>query len=109
MIAEITDIDAGVPPGLVRETLAMIKPFFRAVTATVRTPRDVTGLYREAAFQGVAIHWRCGQSANLETVLRTARRRTPNLIVHDVPDKIPSDELRRHQASHASWIGASSR
>ena len=81
----------------------MIKPFVRVVTATVRTTADVAALYREAAFHGVAVRWRSGSSLTLEHLLKTARRRTPNVVVHGVPEQISSEELRRHNATHVTW------
>lgn len=103
VIAELYDLDAGVPSGLLEETVAMIKPFFRVVTATVRTTADVDALYRQSAFHGVAINWRAGQFDNLQTVLKVARRRTPNVIVHRVPAEVPTADLKRFRASHVTW------
>lgn len=103
VIAEITGLNAGVPSGLIRETVAMIRPFFRVVTAVVRTPADVETVYREASFHGVAVNWRPGPPTVLDPVVQAARRRTPNLIVHDVPNTVRTDELRRCRASHFTW------
>lgn len=103
VIAEITDLNAGVPPGLIRETVAMVRPFFRVVTAMVRTPADVDNLYREATVHGVAVTWRSGPATVLEPVVQAARRRTPNLIMHDVPKTVSTDDLRRCRASHFTW------
>ena len=103
VIAEITDLDAGVPGGLIRETVAMVKPFFRVITGLVRTPADISAIYREVAFHGVAMNWMPGQFHHLETALQAARRRTPNLILHDVPTFVPTPDLRRSGASHITW------
>lgn len=103
VVAEITGLHPGVPTGLIKETVAMIKPFVRVVTATVRTTADVAALYREAAFYGVAVRWRSGSSLTLEHLLKTARRRTPNVVVHGVPEQVSSEELRRHNATHVTW------
>lgn len=103
VIAELTDLDAGIPSGLIRQTAAMIKPFFRVLTANVRTTADVSTVYREEAFHGVALNWRSGLSAELETVMKMARRRTPNVVVYGVPGDVSTDELRRHHASHVTW------
>lgn len=104
VIAEITELNPGIPVGLLRETVAMIKPFVRVVTATVRTTADVGAVYREAAFHGVAVHWKSGPVAGIEAVLKAARRRTPNLVVHEVPGGIAPDILKKFQATHATWI-----
>lgn len=102
VIAEITELNPGIPAGLIKETVAMIKPFVRVVTATVRTTADVSALYREAAFHGVAVRWRPASPVAVEHLLRTARRRTLNIVVHDVPDHVPAAELRRCQATHVT-------
>lgn len=103
VIVEISDLHAGVPPGLIRETVSMISPFVRVVTAAVKTPSDVSAIYREAAFHGVAMRWRRGHTATLSAVLKAARRRTANLVVHDVPTGTPVDELRCHHATHVTY------
>lgn len=104
VIVEMIELHPGIPLGLIRETVAMVKPFFRVITATVRTTADVSALYREAAFHGVAVRWRPDSSATLENLLRTARRRTHNLVVHDVPEQISVESLRKHLATHVSWM-----
>jgi len=103
VIAEITGLHPGVPGGLIKETVAMIKPFVRVVTATVQTTADIAALYREAAFHGVAVHWRAASSAIPAHLLKTARRRTPNVVVHGVPEQVSSEELRLHHATHVTW------
>lgn len=103
VIAELTDLDAGVPSGLIRETAAMIKPFFRVLTANVFTSADVTTVYREAAFHGLALTWRARQTEDLSAILRVAGRRTRNIIVHRVPDDISAEDLKTMGASHLTW------
>ncbi|MGV9010011.1 hypothetical protein [Brevundimonas sp.] len=103
VIAELTDLDAGIPSGLIRETAAMIKPFFRVLTATVSTSADVSAVYRETAFHGLAIRWRSRQIDDLAAVLRTAGRRTRNLMVHIVPDDISAHDLKAIGATHITW------
>ena len=103
VICELSDLNAGVPSGLVRETVAMIKPFFRVITAVVKTSADVSAVYREAAVHGVAIAWPPGASASAMGAVRAARRRTPNVILHRVPDDVSTDELRAINASHVTW------
>ena len=103
VILEITDLDAGVPSGLIMETVAMVRPFFRVITGLVRTAADVSAIYREAAFHGVGVNWMPGHSSQLEALLQAARRRTPNLIVHDVPKTVWIADLRRYKASHITW------
>lgn len=103
VIAEISGLHAGVPPGLIRETVSMISPFVRVVTAAVSTPTDVSAVYREAAFHGVAVSWRRGRSGTLSAVLKAARRRTVNLVVHGVPTGTGMDELRCHHATHVTY------
>ncbi len=103
VIAELTDLDAGVPSGLIREIAAMIKPFFRVLTAHVCSSADVSSAYREAAFHGLALGWRSGRSEDLATILRVGGRRTRNLMVHRVPDDVSADELKQMGASHLTW------
>ena len=103
VIAELTDLDAGIPSGLIRETAAMIKPFFRVLTANVSTSADVSTVYREAAFHGLALRWRSRHIDELAAVLRTGGRRTRNLIVHRVPDDVSADDLKQMGASHLTW------
>ena len=104
VIAELTDLDAGIPSGLIRETAAMIRPFFRVLTAKLCTSADVSAVYREAAFHGVAVGWRSGRIEELASILRIAGRRTRNLMVHRVPDDVSADELKQLGASHLTRI-----
>lgn len=103
VIAEITELDSGIPVGLIRESVAMIKPFFRVITATVRTNIDVGSFYREVAFHGVAVVWPSSSTAPIQALLGLARRRTPNVVVHDVPEGVTVEDLRMLQASHVTW------
>lgn len=103
VIAEITELNPGIPVGLIRETVAMIKPFVRVVTATIRNTVDVGAVYREVAFHGVAVRWPSGSTTAVESLLKVARRRTPNVVVHGVPETVTSDDLKALQATHASW------
>lgn len=109
VIAELTDLDAGIPSGLIRETAAMIKPFFRVLTASVCTSADVSTVYREAAFHGLALRCRSGRIEELAALLRIAGRRTRNLVVHRVPDEISADDLKQMGASHLTWNTADGR
>lgn len=103
VIAEITELNPGIPVGLIRETVAMIKPFVRVVTATIRATADVGAVYREVAFHGVAVRWPSGSTTAVESLLKVARRRTPNVVVHGVPETITSDDLKALEASHVTW------
>lgn len=109
VIAELTDLDAGIPSGLIRETAAMIRPFFRVLTAKVCTSADVSAVYREAAFHGLAFEWRSGRIEELAALLRIAGRRTRNLMIHRVPADVTAHELKQIGASHLTWNAGDSR
>ena len=81
----------------------MIKPFFRVLTAIVCTAADVSAVYREAAFHGLALRWRSRQIEDLAALLRVGGRRTHNLVVHRGPDGVSADELKQMGASHLTW------
>lgn len=104
VIIEITHLHAGAPAGLIKETVAMIRPFVRVVTATIRSATDVTAVSRESAFHGLAVEWRGASAGDLQSVLRAARRRSPNLMVHGVPTHVPGEHLKSLQATHLSWL-----
>lgn len=103
VIAEITELNPGIPVGLIRESVAMIKPFVRVVTATIRSKLDVGAIYREVAFHGVAVVWPSSPAIPIKALLRVARRRTPNVVVHDVPEDVTVEDLRTLQATHVTW------
>ena len=104
VIVEICDLHPGIPRGLINETAAMMKPFVRVVTGTVRTTADVSVLYRETDLHGIAIDCRHTPFRIIGDVVRAARRRTRNVIVHDVPNDVSTDTLRNIQASHVTWM-----
>lgn len=104
VVLQIEGIHAGVPPGLVRETVAMIKPFVRALTVAVADNIETQTAFREAAFNGLAVNGSGLTKIQLETVIRLGRRRTPNIIVRDVPGTLDPDWLRACGASHVSWL-----
>ena len=104
VVLQVQGINAGVPLGLVRETVAMIKPFVRAITVEVADNAETQTVFREAAFNGLAINGSSLTRAQLEPVIRMGRRRTPNIMVRDAPSTLDPDWLRACGASHVSWI-----
>jgi len=103
VILEIEGMNAGVPAGLVGETAAMIRPFAKALTVVVQDNAETQTAFREAAFHGLAIDAARGSAKAIETLIRSARRRTPNVMVHDAPDGFTADWLKACGASHVSW------
>ena len=107
VILQIGGIHAGAPSGLIRETMAMIKPFVHALTVEVADNAETQTAFREAAFNGLAINGSGLTKAQLEIVIRSGRRRTPNIMVRDAPTTLDPEWLRACGASHVSWIPSS--
>ena len=104
VVLQIEGIHAGVPSGLVRETMAMMKPFVHATIVAVADNVETQTAFREAAFNGLAVNGSSLTMAQLETVIRLGRRRTANIMVRDAASTLDADWLRACGASHVSWI-----
>ncbi len=106
VMMEIDGVGVGVPSGRVREMASMIKPFFRVLTACVRSPADADAITRDYAFNGLAIDAEHLNRSKLESLIRSLRRWTPNLVVHAIPAGSDEDRLRALGVSHVTYRDA---
>ena len=96
-IMEIEDIDDGVPYGRLKEAVAMLSPFVRAVMAGIGEGQRLNSQIRECGFAGVAVEAGPGpvMRPELKYLLAQARRASPNVLVHnaklppEVEDRLP--------------------
>lgn len=102
VVLEIEGIEPGVPAGRVAETAAMMRPFANALTVSVRSAAEAQAAVREYAFDGMALDAGKVPEAQLDAVIRTARRRTPNVVVHGAR-RGDEARLRGLGASHMSF------
>ncbi len=103
VMMEIDGVCVGVPSGRIREMASMMKPFFRVLTVCVRSPDEAEAITRDYAFNGVAVDAEHLSAAKLETLIRSLRRWTRNLIVHGLPTGCDEDRLRSLGVSHVSF------
>ena len=103
VMMEIDGLGAGVPSGRIREMASMMKPFFRVLTACVRDPAEADAITRDYAFNGLAIDAEHLNTAKLETLIRSLRRWTPNLVVHAIPQGTDEERLRALGVSHVTY------
>lgn len=101
VLLEVDGFGPGAPMGLVSHTAAMLRPFFRALTANVRDAAECATAVGEFAFNGIAIEAGTMSEHRLALLIRSARRRTPNIMVHD-PAGVSDDWLRECGASHVT-------
>ena len=101
VLLEVDGFGSGAPMGLVSHTAAMLRPFFRALTANVRDAAECATAVGEFAFNGIAIEAGTMSEHRLSLLIRSARRRTPNVMIHD-PAGVPDDWLRECGASHVT-------
>lgn len=106
VMMEIEGVSVGVPSGRIREMASMMKPFFRVLTVCVRSPDEAEAITRDYAFNGVAVDAEHLSSAKLETLIRSLRRWTKNLIVHGLPTGCDENRLRSLGVSHVSFRDA---
>jgi len=103
VMMEIDGIGIGVPAGRIREMSSMMKPFFRVLTACVRDAAEAREVTRDYAFKGMAIDAEHLSLARVESMIRSLKRSTPNLIIHSVPRGVDEDHLRALGVSHVSY------
>ena len=103
VMMEIDGVGVGAPSGRIREMASMMKPFFRVLTACVRSAEEAEAITRDYAFNGVAIDAEHLSSARLEALVRSLRRWTPNLIVHGIAKGCDEERLRSLGVSHVSF------
>ncbi|WP_374516586.1 hypothetical protein [Brevundimonas sp.] len=100
VLLEVDGFGSGAPMGLVSHTAAMLRPFFRALTANVRDAAECATAVGEFAFNGIAIEAGAMSDHRLALLIRSARRRTPNVMVHD--PAASDDWLRDCGVSHVT-------
>ena len=84
VVMEIDGLSPGAPAGRLSETAAMMKPFFHVVTACVADTAQADTVFRGFAFRGLAIDAAKVPPGRLDSLICAARRRTANVIVHDL-------------------------
>lgn len=103
VLLEIEGIGPGTPAGLVKETVSMVRPFVRALTLNLRNGIESGSVFQDAGLHALAINGRGLSTKTAEKLIRAARRRTLNVIVHDAPRSFPADWLQGCGASHVTW------
>lgn len=103
VIMELEGFGPGIPAGRIRETAAMMTPFFRVLTASVRCPAEADVVVRDYAFQGMAIDASGLSDARIEQTVRSVRRCTGNVVVHAVRPDADEAWLRRLGVSHVTY------
>lgn len=103
VVMELGGFGVGVPSGRIAETAAMIRPFFRLLTACVRDAAEAEATVRDYAFSGIAIDAQRISDQRLDVLVKSARRRTHNVIVHGVREGVDEDRLRALGVSHVTY------
>jgi hypothetical protein len=103
VVMEIDGFEKGVPTGRIRETAAMMKPFFRVLTACVRSEAEQRAAIADFAFAGMAIDAASVPESRLDGLVRAARSRTPNVLVHNVACAEHEERLHAHGATHLTF------
>lgn len=103
VIAEVEGFGVGAPAGLIYETAAMMKPFFRALTAGVSTVAEAKTVINNYAFSGMAIDASVvGQRR--DALIQMAHARTNNVMVHRVVEMGDEIHLKSIGASHVTYL-----
>lgn len=103
VIAEVGGFGVGAPAGLIYETSAMMKPFFRALTAGVSTAAEAKTVINNYAFNGMAIDASV-VGARRDALIQMARTRTNNVMVHRVVETGEEAHLKAIGASHVTYL-----
>lgn len=102
VVLEIDGIGSGAPLGRIAETASMVKSYFHAVTVAVRDATEAQAALREYTFNGIALAG-AAVEPRLSALVGAARRRTPNVVVHDVLSEDSAEPLRASGASHVTF------
>lgn len=103
VVLELEGVTPAAPAALVQEAAAMLRPFVNTLTVGVASPADVRAVGEAFAPQGLSIDAQKLAREPLEGVIRAARRRSPNIVVHGVRRGIDEDGLNALGASHVSY------
>lgn len=103
VVLEIDGFGPGVPGGRIRETAAMMKPFFRVLTACIRSDAEARAAIGDFAFAGMAIDAERIADQRLDGLVKAARSRTPNVLVHNVRQTLDEDRLHALGVSHVTF------
>lgn len=103
VIMELEGFGPGIPDGRIRETAAMMAPFFRVLTAGVRCPAEAEVAVRDYAFHGMAIEAAGLSDDRIEQMVRSVRRCTSNVVVHSIRPGADEAWLRRLGVSHVTY------
>lgn len=104
VVLQLDGFGAGPPAGRISETAAMMKPFFRMLTACVGDIAESDAVARDYGFQGMAIQADRVSETGLEPLIRRVRRRTPNVMVHGLKPRADIEVLRALGVSHVSYL-----
>jgi hypothetical protein len=96
ILIEIADLDPGVPPSRLLETVALLKPFCLDVLARVRPTLGALAAVKDCGLRGLILeahslgHTPAEIGPRLKAFADAAHRITPNLIVHglNAPDLV---------------------
>lgn len=103
VIMELEGLGAGIPEGRIRETAAMMGPFFRVLTASARDLAEAEAAVRDYAFDGMAIDAAGMSDRRIEQMVRSVRRCTSNVVVHSIRPGADEAWLRRLGVSHVTY------
>ena len=102
VVLEIGGLTRGAPASRVTETLSMCRPMTRVATLSISDPSAMEILSYESGADGAALDAGAFSGRQLGTAITTARRRTTNLVVHNVSRTESIDRLRALGATHVT-------
>jgi len=108
VLFEIADLDPGVPPSRLIETVALLKPFCLGVLARVKPSRKALEAIKGVGLQGVVLDAHplargpAETAAFLKAFAEAAQAYAPNLIVHGLSDPALIDAAQESGMTHAS-------
>lgn len=108
VLLEIVDLDPGVPPSRLVETVALLKPFCLGVLARVKPTRKALEMVKGCGLQGVVLDaYNLGRTVKettswLKAFSDAAHGASSNIIVHGLADKALIDVAKAAGMTHAS-------
>jgi hypothetical protein len=108
VILEMEAPGTGAPTGRIGETAAMMKPFFHRLTLEVADAWQADVGMREHGFHVLSLDASRlpPGSTKMDMLVRTARRRTANVMVHGLASVEDPDRWRALGASHLTFRDA---
>lgn len=108
VLFEIADLDPGVPPSRLIETVALIKPFCMGVLARVKPTRAALAAVRACGLQGLVLDTHgLGRTPNetaawMKAFVDAAQGGAPNLLAHNLASPTLVDAASAAGMTHAS-------